>query len=222
MGDERQLRVVVADDVLLMRQGVVRVLEAIPGVDVVAECDDAEQLLAAVAKHEPDVALTDIAMPPTHTDEGIRAAIQLRSERPDLGIVVLSQYAEPDYVLDLFDNGSDHLGYLLKERIGDPEELARAVDAVAAGDSVVDPKIVEILVSARSSADRAVDRLTPRETEVLSVMAEGLNNAAIAQRLVLSDKAVAKHINAIFSKLDLGGDEASHRRVKAVLTWLAH
>ncbi|GJM37503.1 MAG: DNA-binding response regulator [Acidimicrobiales bacterium] len=213
---------VVADDVLLMRQGVVRVLEAIPGVDVVAECDDAEQLLAAVAKHEPDVALTDIAMPPTHTDEGIRAAIQLRSERPDLGIVVLSQYAEPDYVLDLFDNGSDHLGYLLKERIGDPEELARAVDAVAAGDSVVDPKIVEILVSARSSADRAVDRLTPRETEVLSVMAEGLNNAAIAQRLVLSDKAVAKHINAIFSKLDLGGDEASHRRVKAVLTWLAH
>lgn len=212
---------VVADDVLLMRQGVVRVLEAIPGVEVVAECDDAEQLLAAVEKHTPDVVLTDIAMPPTHTDEGIRAAIELRGERPDLGIVVLSQYAEPDYVLDLFDGGSDHLGYLLKERIGDPAELARAVDAVAGGGSVVDPKIVEILVSARSASTSAVDRLTPRETEVLSVMAEGLNNAAIAERLVLSEKAVAKHINAIFSKLDLGGDEESHRRVKAVLTWLS-
>lgn len=221
MGEDRALRVVVADDVLLMRQGVVRVLEAIPGVEVVAECDDADQLLAAVEDHAPDVVLTDIAMPPTHTDEGIRAAIRIRAERPEIGVVVLSQYAEPDYVLDLFDGGSDHLGYLLKERIGDPDELARAVDAVAGGGSVVDPKIVEILVSARADATSAVDRLTPRETEVLSVMAEGLNNAAIAERLVLSDRAVAKHINAIFSKLDLGADDDSHRRVKAVLTWLS-
>ena len=221
MSENRELRIVVADDVLLMRQGVVRVLEAIPGVDVVAECDDADQLLAAVDEHGPDVVLTDIAMPPTHTDEGIRAAIRIRDERPHVGVVVLSQYAEPDYVLDLFDGGSDHLGYLLKERIGDPDELARAVDAVAEGGSVVDPKIVEILVDARSSATTAVDRLTPRETEVLSVMAEGLNNAAIAERLVLSDRAVAKHINAIFSKLDLGAEDDSHRRVKAVLTWLS-
>lgn len=217
-----ELTVVVADDILLMREGVVRVLEAVPDVRVVAECDDAETLLTAVDRHRPDVVLTDIAMPPTHTDEGIRAAIRLRSDRPELGVVVLSQYAEPGYVLALFADGSDHLGYLLKERVGDPEELGRAVRTVAAGGSVVDPKIVEIMVSSRAMGASAVDRLTPRETEVLSVMAEGLNNAAIAERLVLSDRAVAKHINAIFSKLDLGGDEDSHRRVKAVLTWLTH
>lgn len=215
------LRVVIADDVLLVRQGIVRVLDAIDGVEVVAELEDATGLAAAVTTHGADVVLTDVAMPPTNTDEGIRAAIELRAAHPELGVVVLSQYAEPEYVLDLFADGSDHLGYLLKERVGDPDELRRAVVAVAEGGSVVDPKIVDILVSSQRGKQSAIDRLTPRESEVLSLMAEGLNNAAIADALVLSDRAVAKHINSMFSKLDLGESSDSHRRVKAVLTWLA-
>lgn len=216
------LRVVVADDVLIVRQGVVRVLEAIDGVEVIDQVDNATALLEAVDAHQPDVVLTDVAMPPTHTDEGIRAAISLRASHPDLGIVVLSQYAEPAYVLELFDGGSDRLGYLLKERVGDPAELSRAICAVASGESVVDPKIVDILVSSRQSNASAVDRLTPRETEVLALMAEGMNNSAIAEQLVLSDRAVAKHINSMFSKLDLGEANDTHRRVKAVLTWLSN
>lgn len=212
---------VVADDTLLMRQGVVAVVEAIEGVEVVGAYEDADTLLAAISAADPDVVLTDIAMPPTHTDEGIRAAVAIRTERPQTGIVVLSQYAEPQYVLDLFDQGSDGLGYLLKERVGDPTELERAIRAVAGGESVVDPRIVEILVSTQRTQESITDRLTSREAEVLSLMAEGLNNTTIAARLVLSDKAVAKHINNIFSKLDLGGDDEAHRRVKAVLTWLA-
>lgn len=215
------LRVVLADDVLIVREGIVRVLESIDTVTVVAAVDDAVQLLDAVATHNPDVVITDVAMPPTHTDEGIQAALTLRDTNPGLGIVVLSQYAEPAYVLDLYANGSDRIGYLLKERVGDPDELARAVHAVASGESVIDPKIVDILVSSRRKGTDAIDRLTPRETEVLAAMAEGLNNAGIAERLVLSDRAVAKHINAIFSKLDLGEPDDMHRRVKAVLTWLA-
>ena len=212
---------VVADDTLLMRQGVVAVVEAIAGVEVVGSYEDADALLGAIGSVDPDVVLTDIAMPPTHTDEGIRAAVTIRAERPRTGIVVLSQYAEPQYVLDLFDQGSDGLGYLLKERVGDPAELERAIRAVAGGESVVDPRIVEILVSTQRTQESITDRLTGREAEVLSLMAEGLNNSTIAGRLVLSDKAVAKHINNIFSKLDLGGDDEAHRRVKAVLTWLA-
>lgn len=215
-------RVIVADDVLIVRQGVIRVLEAIPGVVVVAAVEDATSLLAAVAEHNPDVVLTDVAMPPTHTDEGIRAAITLRETNPDLGIVVLSQYAEPAYVLDLFASGSDGVGYLLKERVGDPDELARAITAVADGGSIVDPKVVEILVSSRRSSSDAIDRLTTRETEVLSAMGTGLNNAGIGAALTISDRAVAKHINSIFSKLDLTGTDDVHRRVKAVLVWLAH
>lgn len=215
-------RVIVADDVLIVRQGVIRVLEAIPGVVVVAAVEDATSLLAAVAEHNPDVVLTDVAMPPTHTDEGIRAAITLRETNPDLGIVVLSQYAEPAYVLDLFASGSDGVGYLLKERVGDPDELARAITAVADGGSIVDPKVVEILVSSRRSSGDAIDRLTTRETEVLSAMGTGLNNAGIGAALTISDRAVAKHINSIFSKLDLTGTDDVHRRVKAVLVWLAH
>ena len=215
------LRVIVADDMLLVRQGVVRVLETIADVEVVAEAEDGETLVAAVADHGPDVVLTDVAMPPTNTDEGIQAAITLRGQYPEMGIVVLSQYAEPGYVLDLFADGSDRLGYLLKERVGDPDELRRAVFAVAGGDSMVDPKIVEILVSSRRAPDGGIDRLTPRETEVLALMAEGLNNAGIGERLVLSERAIAKHINSMFSKLDLGEADDSHRRVKAVLTWLS-
>jgi len=216
------LRVVIADDTLLVRQGVVRVLDAIDGVDVVAELEDATGLADAVVEHDADVVLTDVSMPPTNTDEGIRAAIELRAAHPDLGVVVLSQYAEPEYVLDLFADGSGHLGYLLKESVGDPDELRRALFAVAEGGSVVDPKIVDILISARQGKESVIDRLTPRESEVLSLMAEGLNNTAIAEKLVLSDRAVAKHINSMFSKLDLGEASDSHKRVKAVLTWLAH
>ena len=214
------LRVVLADDHELIRQGVVAVLAAIPDVELVAQCADFPELIVAVDEHEPDVVVTDIRMPPTGTDEGIRAAMSIREDRPNTGVVVLSQFAEPEYVLQLFENGSSGLGYLLKDRVS-PAELGRAIAAVADGDSAVDGAIVEVLVSARSRRASPIDSLTPRESEVLSCIAEGLNNAAVASKLVLSEKAVAKHINSIFSKLDLGFEEQSHRRVKAVLMWLA-
>jgi len=215
------MHVVLADDSLLIRQGVRSLLEDIDGVEVVAECNDADELLAAVAEHQPDVVVTDIRMPPGHTDEGIRAALRIREERPSTGVVVLSQYSEPEYVLMLFENGSDGLAYLLKERIGDIDQLEHAVRAVAGGGSSVDPEIIDVLVRGRARSSGPLSRLTPRETEVLAAIAEGLNNTAIAERLVLSDKAVAKHINSIFAKLDLGGSDDVHRRVKAVLLWLS-
>jgi DNA-binding NarL/FixJ family response regulator len=215
------IRLVVADDTMIVRQGVVSIVDRVPGVTVVAQCGDLPSLLDAVDEHEPDVVLTDVCMPPSMSDEGIRAARHIRAERGATGVVVLSQYAEPEYVLQLFEQGSDHLGYLLKEHLGDPAELERAIHTVASGGSVVDPRIVEVLVAARTSATTPVDRLTPRERDVMALIAEGLNNAAIAERLVLSDKAVAKHINSIFSKLDLGESEDAHKRVMAVLTWLA-
>ena len=219
---EQALRIVVAEDTLLIRRGVLAILDLIDDLEVVAECGDLPSLLAAVGEHEPDVVLTDVCMPPSMTDEGIQAALQFRSERPEMGVVVLSQHAEPEFVLALFADGSDSLGYLLKERVGDPDELARAIRSVAAGGSIVDSQIVDVLVSERgSSTNSALDRLTPRESEVMALIAEGYNNAAIASRLVLSDKAVGKHIGSIFSKLDLGEAEDAHRRVKAVLTWLA-
>ncbi len=215
------MRVVLADDSLLIRQGVRALLEDIDEVEVVAECGTADELLDAVTDLEPDVVVTDIRMPPTHTDEGIRAALEIRSRASDVGVVVLSQYSEPEYVLMLFEDGSDGLGYLLKQRIGEVDQLERAVRAVAAGGSSVDPEIIDVLVTGRAKADGPVSRLTPRETEVLAAIAEGLNNSAIAERLVLSDKAVGKHINSIFSKLDLGHSDDVHRRVKAVLLWLS-
>ena len=211
---------ILADDNLLIRQGVAAILHAIPDVELVAECEDAEQLHAAVAEHHPDVVVTDIRMPPTHTDEGITAALAIRAGHPDTGVVVLSQFSDPTFVLTLFADGSERLGYLLKEHVG-PGDLGRAVRAVAGGGSSIDPKIVDVLVQARSAKPSAIDRLTPRESEVLSHIAEGQNNATIAESLVLSEKAVANHINSIFSKLDLGGDPQAHRRVKAVLLWLA-
>lgn len=214
------LRVVLADDHELIRQGVVAVLGAISTVELVAECTDYDELMAAVAAHTPDVVVTDIRMPPTGTDEGIRAAMAIRADHPSVGVVVLSQFAEPEYVLQLFDSGSSGLGYLLKDKVT-PAELERAITSVAAGDSAVDGSIVEVLVNARTSRSSPIDALTPRETEVLGCIAEGLNNAAVAKKLVLSEKAVAKHINSIFSKLDLRFEEESHRRVKAVLLWLA-
>lgn len=214
------LRVVLADDHVLIRQGVAAVLEVIDDVELVAEAEDLDSLLAAVDKHRPDVLVTDIRMPPTGTDEGITAALAVRSAHPGLGVVVLSQFAEPEYVLQLFEDGSERLGYLLKDKVN-PAELERAVRSVASGGSAVDGSIVDVLVRARGRKPSAIDRLTPREREVLACIAEGLNNAAVAERLVLGEKAVAKHINSIFSKLDLGEQPQSHRRVKAVLLWLS-
>lgn len=214
------IRVVLADDSLVIRQGVAALVTALGDAEVVAECSDLVSLEAAVAEHTPDLVVTDIRMPPTHTDEGIEAAIRFRRTWPDMGVLVLSQYSEPDYVLALFEEGSVGLGYLLKDRLGDLGEFRRAVDSVLQGESAIDPAIVEVLVQARSGTKTAIDRLTPRETEVLALIAEGLNNASIAERLVLSEKAVAKHINSIFSKLALSEEPEMHRRVRAVLVWL--
>ncbi len=214
------LRVVLADDHALIRQGVAAVIEAIPDVELVGQCEDLDGLLAAVDREGPDVVVTDIRMPPTNDDEGIAAARAIRRSHPGTGVVVLSQFAEPEYVLLLFEDGSDRLGYLLKDRV-DPAELERAIRSVAGGGSAVDGSIVDVLVQARTGRSSPIDALTPREREVLGCIAEGLNNGAVADRLVLSEKAVAKHINSIFSKLGLAFEEQSHRRVKAVLLWLA-
>jgi DNA-binding NarL/FixJ family response regulator len=215
------LRVVVADDNVFIRNGIAAMIDALDDMELVAECADLPDLRAAVADHRPDLVVTDIQMPPTHTDEGIVAAVEVRAQRGEVGVLVLSQYVEPEYVMTLFENGSDGLGYLLKERVADLDEFERAIRSVASGESAVDPKVVEVLVSSRSQRPSEIDLLTPRETEVLSLIAEGLNNAAIADRLVLGDKAVAKHINGIFSKLGLSEEDEVHRRVKAVLLWLA-
>jgi DNA-binding NarL/FixJ family response regulator len=215
------LRVVVADDNVFIRNGIAAMIDAIDDMELVAECADLPDLRAAVADHRPDLVVTDIQMPPTHTDEGIVAAVEVRAQRGEVGVLVLSQYVEPEYVMTLFEHGSDGLGYLLKERVADLDEFERAIRSVASGESAVDPKVVEVLVSSRSQRPSEIDLLTPRETEVLSLIAEGLNNAAIADRLVLGDKAVAKHINGIFSKLGLSEEDEVHRRVKAVLLWLA-
>ncbi len=215
------LRVVVADDNVFVRNGIAAMIDAIDDVELVAECADLPELRTAVADHAPDLVVTDIQMPPTLTDEGIVAAIEIRADRDDVGVLVLSQYVEPEYVMTLFEDGSDGLGYLLKERVADLDEFERAIRSVASGQSAVDPKVVEVLVSSRSQRPSEIDLLTPRETEVLGLIAEGLNNAAIAERLVLGDKAVAKHINGIFSKLGLSEENEVHRRVKAVLLWLA-
>ena len=215
------LRVVVADDNVFIRNGIAAMIHAIDDVELVAECADLPELRTAVADHDPDLVVTDIQMPPTLTDEGIVAALEIRADRDDVGVLVLSQYVEPEYVMTLFEDGSEGLGYLLKERVADLDEFERAIRSVASGQSAVDPKVVEVLVSSRSRRPSEIDLLTPRETEVLGLIAEGLNNAAIAERLVLGDKAVAKHINGIFSKLGLSEEDEVHRRVKAVLLWLA-
>lgn len=214
------LRIVLADDHLLIREGVSALLSSIDGVTVVSECSDYDELLAAVEREQPDVVVTDIRMPPTNTDEGIRAAQQIRASMPTTGVVVLSQYADPSFVLRLFEDGSDRLGYLLKDRVT-RGEMQRSLRAVTEGGSAVDAKIVEVLVSAQMGNDSPIDALTPREREVLELIAEGLNNAAIADAMVVSERAVAKHINSIFSKLQLGEEPEAHRRVRAVLHWLS-
>ena len=216
------LRLVIAEDHLLVREGVRRLLEADPELEVAAVCGDLDSLLAAVETEHPDVVVTDIRMPPSGTDEGIRVAARLRAERPEVGVVVLSQHDDPAYALALLDEGSAGRAYLLKERVSEVGELVAAVREVAAGGSVIDPAVVEGLVSATRRPRRSeLERLTPRELEVLAEMATGRANAAIAASLVLSERAVEKHTNSIFSKLGLSEERDLNKRVKAVLLFLA-
>jgi DNA-binding NarL/FixJ family response regulator len=216
------IRVALAEDNLLIREGVRRLLEAEDDVQVVAACGDLDALLAAVEMERPDVVLTDIRMPPTGSDEGIRAAARLRTTHPRLGVVVLSQYDDPTYAVSLLEAGSGGRAYLLKERVSEPEQLVGAIREVARGGSVIDPRIVETLVSARSrAASSPLAELTPREREVLEQMAQGKNNAAIAEALTLTTRAVERHINALFAKLPLDEQPDVDRRVKAVLLFLA-
>jgi DNA-binding NarL/FixJ family response regulator len=216
------IRLVLAEDNYLVREGVRRLIESDDDLELAAVCEDYDSLLAAVEAEKPDVVLTDIRMPPTGTDEGVRAAEHLRTSHPSVGVVVLSQYVDPAYALALLDGGSEGRAYLLKERVSDIDQLKRAIEEVANGGSVIDPKVVEALVSARSkAAESPVARLTPREKEILAEMASGKNNAAIAAALVLTERAVEKHINSIFSKLSLSEEPAVHRRVKAVLLYLS-
>jgi DNA-binding NarL/FixJ family response regulator len=216
------IRVVIAEDSYLLREGVVRLLEAQEGIEVVGACGDYDSLLATVDAEVPDVVLTDIRMPPTGTDEGVRAANALREHHPDIGVVMLSQYAEPAYALALLEHGSNGRAYLLKERVSDVDQLLRAISEVAEGGSVIDPKIVEGLVAARARRrDSPLEHLTPRESEVLAEMAQGRNNAGIAAALGLSERAVEKHINSLFSTLSLSEETDGHRRVMAVLVYLS-
>ena len=216
------LRVVIAEDSLLMREGIVSVLALNDEIELAASCGNYDELLAAVEEHAPDVVITDIRMPPTQTDEGIRAANEIRASDPDVGVVVLSQYVEPDYAMRLFEGGSDGRAYLLKERLGDIGELSVAIKRVAEGGSVVDPKVVDALIETRTDATPTVlDRLTEREGEVLAEIAMGGTNAAVGEALFISPRSVEKHVNSIFMKLDLSHETDTNRRVRAVLLYLA-
>ena len=213
---------VIAEDNVLLREGLGRLVEAQDDLTLVATCADLPSLLATVDEHRPDVLVTDIRMPPSGTDEGIRAAASIRADHPSTGVVVLSQYANPSYALDLLSEGSQGRAYLLKERVSNVDELVDAIRQVAVGGSVIDPKVVESLVSAtRVGKATDLDRLTPREGEILQEMATGKSNAAIAASLVLSERAVEKHTNSIFSKLGVREEKNLNRRVKAVLLYLA-
>jgi DNA-binding NarL/FixJ family response regulator len=216
------IRVVVAEDSLIVREGIGQLLADEQAIEVVATCGDLAGLLRAVEVERPDVVVTDIRMPPSGTDEGIRAARRLRHEQPGVGVVVLSQYADPGYVLALVDEGSDARAYLLKERVHDRGQLVGAIESVAHGGSLIDAKVVEILVAARTHAERSpIAELTVREREVLAEIAQGASNHAIAESLVLTKRAVEKHINAIFMKLGLSGAEDVSKRVKAALLFLS-
>jgi DNA-binding NarL/FixJ family response regulator len=220
--DGMSIAVALADDSLIMREGLARILAAEPGVRIVASCGDLPSLLAAVESEHPDVVVTDIRMPPTGTDEGIRLAALLRETHPGIGVVVLSHYSDPAYALALLESGSEGRAYLLKERVHDRAQLVAAIQAVAAGGSVLDSKIVEPLVAAKLQVERSpLAALTEREREVLAEIAKGKSNAAIAGTLVLTKRAVEKHINSIFLKLDLSYSEDVSRRVMATLLFLA-
>jgi DNA-binding NarL/FixJ family response regulator len=216
------IRVVLADDSYLVREAVTRVLEAADGIEIAAVCRDLDTLLHTVEAELPDVVVTDIRMPPTLTDEGLQASAELRATHPDIGVVVLSQYSEPRYGLALLENGSDGRAYLLKERINHRGQLVSAIEAVAQGGSVMDAKVVESLVDARRRNEHSpLTELTPRELEILSFVARGHSNQAIADELVLTKRAVEKHINAIFLKLGLTDALDVSRRVKAALIYLS-
>ena len=216
------LRVVLADDHYLVREGTCRLLGTVDGIQVAATCGDLDALLEAVDAEEPDVVVTDIRMPPTSSDEGIRAAAMLRETHPDVGVVVLSQYAEPQYALPLLEHGTARRAYLLKERIDDVDQLVLAIRTVADGGSFVDPKVVEALVAEKTRAQESpLHELTSRERDVLREMASGKNNAAIAATLFLTERSVEKVIHAIFLKLGLSWEPSIHKRVKAVVMYLA-
>jgi DNA-binding NarL/FixJ family response regulator len=214
------IRVVLGEDSYLAAEGIARALERVDGIELLSTHGDLDSLEAAVEEQRPDVVLTDIRMPPTHTDEGIRFAVALRESAPEVGVVVLSQHPEPVYATALFQAGSAGRAFLVKERVKDVSELARAVRAVTEGSSAVDPLVVEQLV-ARQRAHSQLEDLTPRELEILGLIAEGQSNAAIAEKLVLTKRAVERHINGIFMKLDLGDPESISRRVRATLIYLA-
>jgi DNA-binding NarL/FixJ family response regulator len=216
------IRVVLAEDNYLVREGVRRLLEAVQDVEVVSTCKNVVTLRTAIEVESPDVVLTDIRMPPTSTDEGIQVADELRDTHPDIGVVVLSQFVDPQYALALLDRGADRRAYLLKERVRDTEELVHAIREVAGGGSVIDPKVVEALVSARSRASRSpLDELTPRELEILGLMAQGKSNAAIAADVFITARSVEKVIHSVFLKLGLTWTPDVNRRVKAVLVYLS-
>jgi DNA-binding NarL/FixJ family response regulator len=216
------IRVVVADDSYLLREAVSRLVEGEDDLEVVGTCANRDELLAMVAEAEPDLVVTDIRMPPTGTDEGIQVAQSIRTSHPGIGVVVLSQYSTPSYAVALLEGGSAGRAYLLKDRVARADELVAAIRAVAAGGSVIDPKVVEEVVNARAaSAASPLERLTPREREILGEIAQGKSNGAIAATLMLSERAVEKHINSILSKLQLSDEPDVNRRVKAVLVYLA-
>ena len=219
---EVPIRVIIAEDSYLVREGIQRIVEADPDFEVAGACADLESLLEAVENSLPDVVLTDVRMPPDNTDEGIRAATRLRERHPEVAVLVLSQHDEPEYVLELLEGGARGRGYLLKDRLLDPDQLAVAIREVASGGSVIDEQVVATLVRSRSRLRRSpLSELTPREREVLSEMAQGRNNEAIAATLHITLAGVEKHINVIFSKLGLSGEAEIHRRVKAVLMFLS-
>ena len=212
------MRVVIADDQLLLREGIARLLEE-AGMEVVGQAGDGEDLLRKVGAHKPDVAIVDVRMPPTHTDEGLRAAAEIRERHPGVGVLVLSQYVEEAYALDLFADGADGLGYLLKDRVADLGRFAESVRRVGEGGSALDPEVVARLLGRRRRED-PLEVLTPREREVLGQMAEGRSNSGIAEQLVVTERAVEKHVTSIFTKLDLPPAAEDHRRVLAVLAYL--
>jgi DNA-binding NarL/FixJ family response regulator len=213
------VRVVIADDSVLLREGVARLL-AEAGFEVVGQAGDADELLREVADKRPDVAIVDIRMPPTHTDEGLRAARELRSRYPTLGVLVLSQYVRPSYAFELLADDARGVGYLLKDRVSDVRDLADAVNRVGDGGSVLDPSVVSQLVGRRRQGHDPIDDLTERERQVLALIAEGRSNRAIAERLVITERTVEKHVKSILGKLRLAGSPDDHRRVLAVLAYL--
>jgi DNA-binding NarL/FixJ family response regulator len=212
------VRVVIADDAVLLREGVARLLED-AGFDVVGQAGTADELMLKVRSYSPDVAIVDIRMPPTHTDEGLRAAQEIREKHPDIGVLVLSQYVEPAYAMELLSESAEGVGYLLKDRVADVKEFADAVRRVAEGGSALDPSVVSQLLGRRRRDDPLAD-LTPREREVLELMAEGRSNSGIAERLVVTERAVEKHVTSIFGKLRLPAASEDHRRVLAVLAFI--